>query len=31
MRVALTAAGFANLEIAPITPSIEDCFIQQMR
>lgn len=31
MRVALTAAGFANLEIVPITPSIEDCFIQQMR
>ena len=31
MRVALTAAGCANLEIAPITPSIEDCFIQQMR
>ena len=31
MRAALTAAGCTNLEIASITPSIEDCFIQQMR
>ena len=31
MRAALTAAGFANLEIEPITPGIEDCFIHQMR
>lgn len=31
MRAALTASGCTNLEIAPITPSIEDCFIQQMR
>ena len=31
MRVALTAAGCRHIEIAPITPGIEDCFIQQMR
>lgn len=31
LRSALIAAGCEDIEIAPITPEIEDCFIQQMR